>query len=118
MLRASRVIASPHAWTRARAIVPPDRGCRAKIAWRGGRGMPWWGHRGSIRTSERECVMTDASDANADLKARMREALDRKNQASHPTDADGKPVREKVHGSEVEGGAPKMHRRKAGGGGS
>ena len=28
------------------------------------------------------------------------------------------PVKEKAHGSEVVGGAPKMHRRKAGGGGS
>ncbi len=27
-------------------------------------------------------------------------------------------VKEKAHGSEVVGGAPKMHRRKAGGGGS
>ncbi|KQY56239.1 MULTISPECIES: DUF5302 domain-containing protein [unclassified Nocardioides] len=63
--------------------------------------------------------MTDASDANADLKAKMREALDRKNNAHHPTDADGQPTaREKVHGSEVEGGGPKMHRRKAGGGGA
>lgn len=63
--------------------------------------------------------MTDADDKNADLKAQMREALDRKNKTSHPTDADGQPVsREKVHGSEVEGGGPKVHRRKAGGGGS
>ncbi|NYG60476.1 hypothetical protein BJ980_003399 [Nocardioides daedukensis] len=64
--------------------------------------------------------MTDASEANADLKAKMREALDKKNQASHPTDADGHPTgHEKVHGSEVDGGAaPKMHRRKAGGGGA
>ena len=64
--------------------------------------------------------MTDASDANADLKAKMREALDRKNKASHPTDAEGNPQGgEKAHGPEVTGGAaPKMHRRKAGGGGS
>ena len=64
--------------------------------------------------------MTDASDANADLKAKMREALDRKNRATHPTDAeDHAPGAEKAHGPEVTGGAtPKMHRRKAGGGGS
>lgn len=64
--------------------------------------------------------MTDASDANADLKAKMREALDRKHQASHPTDADGQAHGdEKAHGPEVAGGAaPKIHRRKAGGGGS
>lgn len=63
--------------------------------------------------------MTDAGDANADLKAKMREALDRKNNAQHPTEGDGQTApREKVHGSEVEAGGPKMHRRKAGGGGS
>ena len=31
---------------------------------------------------------------------------------------EGTPVKEKAHGSEVTGGGPKMHRRKAGGGGS
>jgi hypothetical protein len=47
----------------------------------------------------------------------MREALDRKNGTRkgvlHPAGA-----KEKAHGSEVSGGGPKMHRRKAGGGGS
>jgi len=64
--------------------------------------------------------MTDANDPNADLKARMREALDAKNRASHPSEADGKGHGEgKAHGPEVAGGAtPKVHRRKAGGGGS
>ena len=63
--------------------------------------------------------MTDASDTNADLKAKMREALDRKNKANHPTEGDGHAAaREKVHGSEVDAGGPKMHRRKAGGGGA
>ena len=63
--------------------------------------------------------MAESSGANDDLKAKMREALDRKNQASHPTDAEGSPGHEKAHGPEVVGGAaPKMHRRKAGGGGS
>lgn len=64
--------------------------------------------------------MTDASDPNADLKAKMREALERKNQANHPTDADGNAHGgEKAQGPEVAGGAaPKMHRRKAGGGGA
>jgi hypothetical protein len=47
----------------------------------------------------------------------MREALDRKNDREQGVHQDG-PVREKAHGSEVTGGAPKMHRRKAGGGGS
>ena len=64
--------------------------------------------------------MTDASEANADLKAKMREALERKNKANHPSESDGHAQGgEKAHGPEVSGGAaPKMHRRKAGGGGS
>ncbi len=62
--------------------------------------------------------MTDHSpDDMDDIKAKMREALDRKqgNDRGVPKD---RPVKEKAHGSEVVGGAPKMHRRKAGGGGS
>ena len=55
--------------------------------------------------------------ANEDLKAKMREALERK-KGKGPGMASGAGAREKVHGSEVVGGAPKMHRRKAGGGGS
>jgi hypothetical protein len=54
---------------------------------------------------------------NDDLKAKMREALERKNGArkgvAHPAGS-----KEKAHGSEVAAGGPKMHRRKAGGGGS
>lgn len=61
--------------------------------------------------------MTDAKDANEDLKAKMREALDRKNAKAKGIAADA-PLKEKAHGSEVMGSAPKMHRRKAGGGGS
>ena len=57
------------------------------------------------------------SHANDDLKAKMRAALDRKNHGEKGVHADG-PAPEKAHGSEVVGGAPKMHRRKAGGGGS
>jgi hypothetical protein len=57
------------------------------------------------------------SHANDDLKEKMREALERKNSNEKGVPKDG-PVREKAHGSEVVGGAPKMHRRKAGGGGS
>ena len=60
--------------------------------------------------------MTD-SHANDDLKAKMREALDRKKSNDRGVPKDG-PTKEKAHGSEVVGGAPKMHRRKAGGGGS
>ena len=65
----------------------------------------------------------DESGANEDLKAKMREALERKKSGNSGgkggVGADGGPVREKAHGSEVTGGAgPKMHRRKAGGGGS
>jgi hypothetical protein len=56
--------------------------------------------------------------ANEDLKAKMREALDKKAAKSNGVDQEA-PLHEKAHGSEVEGGAaPKMHRRKAGGGGS
>lgn len=57
-----------------------------------------------------------AEGTNEDLKAKMREALERKKGARHPDDrADAKG---KAHGSEVLGGGPQMHRRKAGGGGS
>ena len=56
-------------------------------------------------------------NANDDLKAKMREALERKQANDRGVPKDG-PVKEKAHGSEVVGGAPKMHRRKAGGGGS
>lgn len=56
-------------------------------------------------------------EGNDDIKAKMREALERKqaNDRGVPKD---QPLKEKAHGSEVTGGAPKMHRRKAGGGGS
>jgi hypothetical protein len=57
------------------------------------------------------------SGDNEDLKAKMREALERKKGTDkgvpHPAGS-----KEKAHGSEVLDGAPKMHRRKAGGGGS
>ena len=56
-------------------------------------------------------------EANEDLKAKMRDALDRKNNKEKGVHQDT-PANEKAHGSEVVGGAPKMHRRKAGGGGS
>lgn len=57
-------------------------------------------------------------DPNADLKAKMREALDRKHGNHHPDDTAGS--REKAHGSEVveKNVQTPMHRRKAGGGGS
>ena len=57
-------------------------------------------------------------DPNADLKAKMREALERKQGHHHPDDAAGS--REKAHGSEVVGKnvGTQMHRRKAGGGGA
>jgi hypothetical protein len=54
---------------------------------------------------------------NEDLKAKMREALDRK-QANDSGVAKDQPAKEKAHGSEVVGGGPKVDRRKAGGGGS
>ncbi len=56
-----------------------------------------------------------AQDDLADVKAKMRAALDRKNARSRDGQDSDAPVREKAHGSEVHGGAaPKMHRRKAG----
>ncbi len=62
------------------------------------------------------------SGSNDDLKAKMREALDKKNagrrKKGEPGVHEDGPVREKAHGSEVLDGAPKMHRRKAGGGGA
>lgn len=62
--------------------------------------------------------MADSPDTD-DIKAKMREALERKNAANHGVHHDDKPVPEKAHGPEVAGGAgPKMHRRKAGGGGA
>lgn len=60
--------------------------------------------------------MADQTD-NEDIKAKMREALDRKKSNDRGVPKEG-PTKEKAHGSEVVGGAPKMHRRKAGGGGS
>lgn len=60
---------------------------------------------------------TAPESGNDDLKAKLREALERKSGnrkgVAHPAGS-----KEKAHGSEVLGGAPKMHRRKAGGGGS
>ena len=60
----------------------------------------------------------NGDQGNEDLKAKMREALERKQSNDRGVPKDG-PVKEKAHGSEVMGDAgPKMHRRKAGGGGS
>jgi hypothetical protein len=57
------------------------------------------------------------NDGNQDLKAKMREALERKQGTRHPDDSAGHQA--KAHGPEVTGGAtPKVHRRKAGGGGA
>ena len=57
------------------------------------------------------------SHGNDDLKAKMREALDKKNSRERGVHQDG-PAKSKAHGSEVVGGAQKVHRRKVGGGGS
>jgi hypothetical protein len=61
--------------------------------------------------------MADQSEGNDDLKAKMREALDKKNKKAKGVQEDVA-LREKAHGSEVVGGGPRIHRRKAGGGGS
>jgi hypothetical protein len=57
--------------------------------------------------------------SNDDLKAKMREALDKKNNRERGVHEDG-PVQEKAHGPEVVGknAGTQMHRRKAGGGGA
>ena len=51
-----------------------------------------------------------------ETKRKFREALERKKGNQHPDDS--AEAKSKTHGPEVVGGAPKMHRRKAGGGGS
>jgi hypothetical protein len=61
--------------------------------------------------------MPESNGANDDLKAKMREALDRKQGKGHGVSGQAE-GREKAHGPEVVGGGPKIHRRKAGGGGS
>jgi hypothetical protein len=68
------------------------------------------------RRQRKDSTMPE-STGNDDLKAKMREALDRK-RANDRGVPDGAPAKEKAHGSEVSGGGPRMHRRKAGGGGS
>jgi hypothetical protein len=61
--------------------------------------------------------VSDSNSQNEDLKAKMREALARKQGHDHPDDSAGHKA--KAHGPEVAGGAtPKVHRRKAGGGGA
>ncbi len=69
------------------------------------------------RPQHQEEPMSDES-ANADLKAKMREALERKQGHHHPDDRAGSPM--KAHGSEIndKNVAKPMHRRKAGGGGA
>lgn len=57
------------------------------------------------------------STGTDEIKAKMREALERKKGndpgVAHPADSP-----EKAHGPEVLTAGPKVHRRKAGGGGS
>lgn len=57
--------------------------------------------------------------ANEDIKAKMREALERKQANDRGVDDEGH-KKEKGHGPETHGplGGVQMHRRKAGGGGS
>jgi hypothetical protein len=50
---------------------------------------------------------------NDDLKAKMREALEKKQEAKHAS-AEGSEGSEKVHGSEVQGMGKRVHRRKSG----
>jgi hypothetical protein len=64
--------------------------------------------------------MSKPGNGNDDIKAKMREALERKQAHNHPDDqSSGGGRQPKANGPEIQGGAtPKMHRRKAGGGGS
>ena len=50
---------------------------------------------------------------NDDLKAKMREALEKKQDTNHAS-ADGAEGAEKVHGPEVHGPGKRVHRRKSG----
>ena len=66
-------------------------------------------------TDDEVTAMTDDSRAKPteDTKARFREALEKKNAASHPTAGkDGNTGQ--VHGSETTGPVQKMFRRKSG----
>ena len=60
------------------------------------------------------------SAGNEDLKAKMREALDRKRQGKDQSDPHVEhPDHDRGHAeSRGPAGGPKMHRRKAGGGGA
>ena len=59
----------------------------------------------------------DQSAGNEDLKAKMREALDRKKGNARASRTRPAPRRRRTAPRSLDG-APKMHRRKAGGGGS
>ena len=50
---------------------------------------------------------------NDDLKAKMRQALEKKQEAQHAS-AERADESEKVHGSEVAGASRRLHRRKSG----
>lgn len=50
---------------------------------------------------------------NDDLKAKMREAIEKKQDSEHAS-AQRAEQSEKVHGSEVLGGGRRLHRRKSG----
>jgi hypothetical protein len=51
---------------------------------------------------------------NDDIKAKMREALEKKQDAKGNSSAEGADASEKVHGPEVLGGGKRVHRRKSG----
>lgn len=61
--------------------------------------------------------MTEPSNNNEDLKAKMRAALDRKKGNDRGVDEHGH-AKEKAHETHGPQGGVHMHRRKAGGGGS
>jgi hypothetical protein len=58
---------------------------------------------------------TENESPDADVKARFREALDKKNASTHASSAAGESNAGGVHGSETQGPVRRTFRRKSGG---
>jgi hypothetical protein len=78
----------------------------------------WWGGTATVETvhNERWCAVADkqASDANDDVKAKYREALEKKNKGSQggTSHAEGGSA---AHGEHAAQGTKRQFRRKSGG---
>ena len=68
-------------------------------------------HRGLVHAASVRPYGEDVT--NDDIKAKMREALEKKQDAKHSS-AEGAEGSEKVHGPEVHGSGKRVHRRKSG----